>query len=72
MAKNGVKLPGSTIKLFYSRDPSITTYASSAIHVFITFNPGDYIELYAQASSTCNITIEEANFFGMTLPNVIA
>lgn len=71
IAKNGVRVPGSSIKMYFPRDTQVVSYQSSAINIFIDFQQNDYIELWASSNVNCDLTVESANIFGMTLPNII-
>ena len=67
--KNGVLIPGSKVRMFYANGAN--KFESSAIHIFADVVATDYIELYVECDTLCNITVEEANIFGLGLPNSI-
>jgi len=67
--KNGVKLMGSEIIMFYAQGAN--KFQSSAIHKFADLQTGDYLELWGEADDICEIIVEDMNFFGLMLPNTM-
>ena len=66
--KNGVKIPGSSVRCFANNDGK---YQSTAIHSMFEVDTGDWIEVWGESDIDCNITVPFLNLFMMGMPNVI-